>query len=183
MVDPKFEPLIKAILNFTSETVPDGIDKLTTEEMVEAIEHFSDEEIFTLSMERPFHKGQFGFMLNPRVFKSKEQVAEIMFALLRRFTKAKEQKQNWQKYMLHKDKKEVLKDCQTTWDKYKQDMRKLISLISIKGKSKEQVVDEVWAAFQADQQEQKSKKLQVKGKSRLPQPQPLPQEVVDQMPD
>lgn len=90
MTDPKLRPLIEAIINFPSEETPTGLNELTTEEMVKAIENFSDEEILNLAMERPGHKGQFGFMLNHRVFKSIEQFSEIMSSLHNRLTKAME---------------------------------------------------------------------------------------------
>ncbi len=68
MIEQKNKPLIEAILNIYGDKAPGGLNELTTEEMVEAIKGFSDEEILSLAMERPGHKGQFGFMLNHRFF-------------------------------------------------------------------------------------------------------------------
>ncbi len=105
MIDTKITPLIEAIINFSPDRgIPAGLQNLSTQEMVEAIENFSDEEILCLSIERPGHKGQFGFILNPRVFESLDQFAAVMCALQDRFAKAKERNKDWQNYIIRKSK-------------------------------------------------------------------------------
>jgi len=70
----------------------EDINKLASSFSVEQINSFTDEEIFNLSMERPGHPGQRGFMLQPRYFKSQKHFSEITHALMKRLTKAEDRK-------------------------------------------------------------------------------------------
>ena len=58
----------------------------TTKELVDAIEHFSDDEIIALSAPRPGHPEMRGFIFNPRILQ--EQLPEVSFAMMRRLEKA-----------------------------------------------------------------------------------------------
>lgn len=55
---------------------------------ISEIEALDDDEILALSMERPGHPGQRGFLLNPRHFRSEVHLAEITHALMARLIKA-----------------------------------------------------------------------------------------------
>ena len=61
------------------------ISKLT----VDQIASFTDDEIKTLSMERPGHQGVYGFLLDHRRFSSQEHIAKTIGALMRRLGSAK----------------------------------------------------------------------------------------------
>ena len=100
-MDKKFEPFIKAIMQPALEEIS-GLDELTTQELVNVIKNFSDEDVLGLAMPRPGHEGVYGFMLNPRVFgimKSKERLVEITTALMNRFSEAQKNKSDWGKYV------------------------------------------------------------------------------------
>lgn len=53
----------------------------------EEIENLPEEDVLTLAMERPFHRGQFGFLLSPEYFSSPEHLAKTMFLLMQRLGK------------------------------------------------------------------------------------------------
>lgn len=55
---------------------------------VDDIAALSDEEILAMAMQRPGHPGQYGFMLNPGDFRSKEHYMATMVALINRLQKA-----------------------------------------------------------------------------------------------
>lgn len=100
-MDKKFEPFIEAIMHPDIEEVA-GLDELATQELTGIIKSFSDEDILGLAMENEEHKGQYGFILNPRAFgilKSKERLATIMTALLSRFGEAQKNKSDWKEYV------------------------------------------------------------------------------------
>ena len=96
------EPFIKAIQSPELEEI-EGLSELTTQEIVEAINNFSDEVILGLAIPRPGGpQGTYGFMLNPRVFgilKSEERYSKVMVALMNRFAKATKSKSDWEKYV------------------------------------------------------------------------------------
>jgi len=66
---------------------PDLVSKYVNELTVEQVENLSDAEIMGFRMERPNHKGQYGFMLTPKYFKSDEHFSEIFYALMKRLDK------------------------------------------------------------------------------------------------
>ena len=56
---------------------PDLVSKYVNELTVKQVENLLDAEIMGFRMERPNHKGQYGFMLTPKYFKSDEHFSEI----------------------------------------------------------------------------------------------------------
>lgn len=54
---------------------------------VEQIANLSDEKILFLRMERPDHKGSYGFMLDKDYFTSDKHFSETIFALMVRLGK------------------------------------------------------------------------------------------------
>lgn len=67
----------------------DSVSSYVSNLSVKEIEDLSDEEIMAIRMERPGHKGSFGFMLNPKYFKSNEHHSQIISALIIRLVKVK----------------------------------------------------------------------------------------------
>jgi ALTTAQ repeat len=55
---------------------------------LEQIDALTDDEIRALSVERPGHPGQRGFLLDPYYFRSVEHMAETMHGLMARLAKA-----------------------------------------------------------------------------------------------
>ena len=64
-----------------------SVSKYVSKLSVRQIENLSDTEIKDLSMERPFHPGQFGFMLNQQYFNSDEHFSDTFVALMKRLGK------------------------------------------------------------------------------------------------
>jgi predicted transcriptional regulator len=67
----------------TIEEISQQVSKLTAEE----IQNLSDDEIIGMAMERPFHPGQYGFLLQPSFFDTDEQMGEALYQLLKRLEK------------------------------------------------------------------------------------------------
>ncbi len=63
------------------------LNKWVSELSIEQIKNLSEDEILSMSMERPGHPGQFGFMLQLPYFKSQKHFAETMSALMERLQK------------------------------------------------------------------------------------------------
>jgi hypothetical protein len=55
---------------------------------LEQIRGLSDKEIIELAMERPGHPGEYGFLLDPSLYRSEEHLAATLHALLMRLQKA-----------------------------------------------------------------------------------------------
>ncbi|MDO8492196.1 MAG: hypothetical protein Q7S34_00955 [bacterium] len=95
----KFKPLIEAIYDPSLEGV-DGLDNLTTNEIVEYTTKYMPDDIF-LGLLMKNQKGHYGFVLNPRAFgiqKSVQRQAEVMSALLNRFEEVRKNNSDWEKY-------------------------------------------------------------------------------------
>lgn len=60
------------------------LNKLASSLTVKQIKNLSEDEILSMVMERPFHPRQYGFMLGLPYFKSKEHLAETIYALMKR---------------------------------------------------------------------------------------------------
>lgn len=65
------------------------INQIASKLTVEEINNFSDEEILALTMQRPGHPGQVGFMFSMQNFNSVEHFAKIMAVLMKRLTRIK----------------------------------------------------------------------------------------------
>jgi tetratricopeptide (TPR) repeat protein len=99
----RFKPLIAALAHPSLEEV-DGLDELTTKEIVDMIKLFSDSVILGFARKNQEHKGRYGFILNPRAFgisKSKNRLAEILKVLLDRFGEAQKNTSDWKKLVGH----------------------------------------------------------------------------------
>jgi hypothetical protein len=59
--------------------------KITLKQIAE----MSDDEVYELSMPRPNHPTQRGFMFSLQHFESKEEMAECMYVLMKRLQKIK----------------------------------------------------------------------------------------------
>ena len=59
----------------------------TTEELVDAIDNLSDDEVISLSMPRPGHPEAQGFIWSQDMLK--DQLPEVVVALMKRLEKAK----------------------------------------------------------------------------------------------
>jgi hypothetical protein len=75
---------LEAVNQFVSVLTPERIRSLT------------DEEITNMAMERPGHPGVFGFLLDPRFFRSDEHLEETLFALTKRLGEVGRPKENGQ---------------------------------------------------------------------------------------
>jgi hypothetical protein len=104
-MDKKFEPVIKAILDFSLEEV-EGLNELTTEEIIAFINSFSDEFVLGLAMPRQGHPGQYGFIYS-KAFGEGMRFAEIAATLLNRFSKAQKDRADWKNYV-----------CKSRWSDY-----------------------------------------------------------------
>ena len=58
--------------------------ELASQLSIKKIEELSDEEIVSLSSERPGRPGQYGYLLDKRHFKSSKHLSEISMALMKR---------------------------------------------------------------------------------------------------
>ncbi len=67
----------------------DSVSRYVSKLNVEQIESLSDEEIKDIRMKRPFHLGQFGFMLDQQYFDSDEHFSQTMYALMKRLERIK----------------------------------------------------------------------------------------------
>lgn len=65
----------------------EAMNRLASSLTVEQIENLTDEEVLNVVMERPGHPGTFGFMFNPRYFRSNEHLAKNAYAMMKRFGK------------------------------------------------------------------------------------------------
>jgi len=66
------------------------MEKLTLKKIAE----MSDEEVYKLSMPRPNHLEQRGFMLSLKHFEKEQEMAECMYILMRRLQKIKKENNN-----------------------------------------------------------------------------------------
>jgi hypothetical protein len=85
------------------------INKKASKLSLEEINNLSEAEVLDMVMERPGHPGQFGFMLQLPFFKSKDHLAETMYALMKRLEKIDnlEEKMQKKKEKLSLDSKEI----------------------------------------------------------------------------
>ena len=65
----------------------DFVSSYVSKLSLEQIANLPDEKIMFLRMERPGHRGQFGFMLDPKYFQSDEHFSDTLFALMTRLRK------------------------------------------------------------------------------------------------
>ena len=63
------------------------MEKITLKKIAE----MSDEEVLNLSMPRPFHPEQRGFMLSIKNFENKDEMAGCMYVLIKRLSKIKKE--------------------------------------------------------------------------------------------
>lgn len=87
-------PLIEAILHPEVDSVA-ALKTLSTVQMVDAINEFTDEVVLGLAMRRPEDGERIGFVLNPRAFESTEQYAAVMNGLLSRLKEAMSSVKEW----------------------------------------------------------------------------------------
>jgi len=102
-MDNKFKPFLTAILKPDLESI-DGLNDLTTEEIVNFVSSLPNETILGLAMRNPQKEGQFGFLLNPRAFNlanDQYRTAAIMKVLLDRFSQAQKETADWEVYVCH----------------------------------------------------------------------------------
>jgi len=100
-INDKLDPFATALLHPEADKVS-GLDKISTERLVEGIKGFSDKIILGLAMENPERKGVYGFMLNPKVFNApedKERPRKVMDALISRLNKAIENTKDWKNHI------------------------------------------------------------------------------------
>lgn len=67
----------------------DFVSSYVSKLSIEQIASLSDEKILFLRMERPEHKGQYGFMLDQKYFESNKHFSEVLFALMMRLERVK----------------------------------------------------------------------------------------------
>lgn len=75
--------------SLTTHLSLDVVNKFAAQLTKEQIRALTDEQITSMSMPRPGHPGQHGFMLQLPYFKSQEHLAWVMFELMDRFRKVK----------------------------------------------------------------------------------------------
>jgi hypothetical protein len=67
----------------------DFVSSYVSKLSIRQIENLPDEKMLFLRMERPEHKGQYGFMLDQKYFESNKHFTETIVALMIRLGKVK----------------------------------------------------------------------------------------------
>ncbi len=74
------------------------LNQLVSQLSVEQIEKLSENEILGMAVGRPGHPGQYGFMLQISYFKSKEHLADTIYALMKRLEKVDNLKEKMKRF-------------------------------------------------------------------------------------